>query len=155
MIISYSPIRKLFLTTKSLVKNEGLSLIEIMVSLTILVVAFISLVQSFPMASTINKTAENATKASYLAQAEIERLYSLGYDHIATGTIETKQRLSNDPNNYLYYFQRQTIVNNVDINLQTVANDSELKKISVSVYYTNSLSKTEKAYDTSTLISRW
>ncbi len=135
--------------------NLGQSLLEIMVSFSILAIAFISLIQSFPMALNINKTAENATKASYIAQAEIESLYSLGYEHIATGTIETKHRLSADPDDYLYYFQRQTTVTNVNSDLQAVTNDSELKKISVTVYYTNSLSKTEKSYDTTTLISSW
>jgi len=124
-----------------------------MVSFSILGVAFISLMQAFPTALNINKTAKNATNASYLAQAEIESLYSLGYDKIATGTIEIKHRLSADTKNYLYYFQRQTTVTNVNSNLQTVTNDSGLKKIYVTVYYTNSLSKTEKSYETSTLIN--
>lgn len=132
-----------------------MSLLEIMVSLSILVVTFISLMQSFPLALAINKTSENATKASYLAQEKLEELNSLGYGNIAVGEIEAKHRLSGTPTDYLYYFQRQTAVNYVDGNLQNSVSDTGLKKISVTVYYTNALSKTEKIYSTVTLMSQW
>lgn len=132
-----------------------MSLIEVMVSFSILILVLIALAQTFPMALTINKTSENAAKASYLAQAKLEELNSLGYDNISTGLVESKHRLSADSANYLYYFQRQTEISYVDANLQTSLADTGLKKISVTVYYTNALSKTEKNYSTITLISRW
>jgi len=136
-------------------KNQtGMSLLEIMVSLSILVVTFITLMQSFPMALAINKTSENATKASYLAQEKLEEINSFGYNNIAVGTIEAKHRLSNISTDYLYYFQRETTVNYVDSNLQNSVSDTGLKKISVTIYYTNSFLKTEKTYSTVTLISQ-
>ena len=131
-----------------------MSLLEIMVSLSILVVTFITLMQSFPMALAINKTSENATKASYLAQEKLEELNSLGYNGIAVGAIETKHRLSNTSTDYLYYFQRETMVDYVDSNLQNSVSDTGLKKISVIIYYTNSFLKNEKTYSTVTLISQ-
>lgn len=140
---------------KKLGHETGLSLLEIMVSFTILVLVFIALMQSFPLALTINKTAENATKASYLAQAKLEELNSLGYSNIAVGAVEAKHRLSETAADYLYYFQRQTNISYVDGNLQTSAADTGLKKITVTVFYTNALSKTEKSYTTITLISQW
>lgn len=132
-----------------------MSLLEIMVALSILVVAFITLMQSFPLGLTINKTSENTTKASYLAQEKLEELNSLGYNNIPTGIIEAKHRLTDDQTNYLYYFQRQTAVSYVDGNLQASGSDMGLKKIIVTIYYTNALSKTEKNYSTVTLISQW
>lgn len=135
--------------------QRGFSLIEVMVSFSILILVFVTLTQTFPLALSINKTAENATKASYLAQAKLEELNSLGYGNIATGVIETKHRLANDAASYLYYFQRQTEVEYVDGNLETAVSDAGLKKITVTVYYTHALSKTEKSYSTVTLISQW
>jgi len=132
-----------------------MSLLEIMVSMSILVITFIALMQSFPMALTINKTSENSTKASYLAQEKLEELNSLGYGNIAVGVIEAKHRLSDIQTDYLYYFQRQTAVSYVDGNLQDSASETGLKKISVTVYFTNALSKTEKNYSTVALISQW
>lgn len=131
-----------------------MSLIEIMVALLILMVAFISLVQVFPFSQTIVKTAENSTKASYLAQDKLEQLLALSYDNIPVGAVEAKQRLSADSASYLYYFQRQTMVSYLDGNWQTSASDLGMKKISVTVYYTNSISKQESAYAISALASQ-
>ena len=141
--------------TKNLFRPNtlGFTLIEIMVSFSILTVAFIAIMQSFPTGLKINKTAENATLASFLAQDKIEEFYSLDYDNIPIGTV-AKARLSNDTNNYLYFYQRETTVNYVDANLANSAIDTGLKKISVTIYYTNSISKTETSYNITTLISR-
>ncbi|MDD5032471.1 MAG: prepilin-type N-terminal cleavage/methylation domain-containing protein [Patescibacteria group bacterium] len=139
---------------KKLIKQEGgFSLIEVIVAFTILSVAFIGLVQTFPFGLSINKEAENTTEASYLAQDKIEELNSLGYDNINIGTIEAKHRLSLDPDNYLYNYQRETVVNYVDGNLSEVVSDQGIKKISVTVYYINAVSKTEKSYNITTLVS--
>lgn len=133
--------------------QQGMSLLEVMVSFLIFTLVFIALTQSFPLSISINKTAENATKASYLAQSQLESLAALNYDSINIGTIEPKHRLSNDTTNYLYYFQRQTMVSYVDGNLTASGTETDLKKITVTIYYTNASSKTEKIYDTSTLIT--
>jgi len=136
-------------------KNQiGLSLIEIMVAFSILVVAFVGLAQAFPFGLSINKTAENSTIASYLTQDKIEELFSLGYDDVGLGIIETKQRLAIDPINYLYQYQRQTEIDYVDGNLATTVEDSGMKRISVTVYFNNAISNQEQSYNIATLISR-
>ncbi|MDO8668070.1 MAG: prepilin-type N-terminal cleavage/methylation domain-containing protein [bacterium] len=144
---------KILSTIKS--SLTGFTLIETMVAFFIFSMVFISLAYSFPRGLMINKTAENSTKASYLAQSQLEHLYSLGYGDIATGVIEVKHKLSLDPASYLYYFQRQTQAQYVDGNLGISAADLGLKKITVTVYYINSFSKTEKTYVTTTLINQW
>ncbi|MEK7557615.1 MAG: prepilin-type N-terminal cleavage/methylation domain-containing protein [Patescibacteria group bacterium] len=134
--------------------SKGFSLIEIMIAFLILVIAFIGLIQAFPFSQIMIKTAENSSKASYLAQDKIEQLLSLGYDNIPVGAIETKQRLSASSTDYLYFFQRQTIVDYIDSDLQVSASSTDMKKISTTVYYTNNVSKTEKSYNISTIISQ-
>lgn len=138
---------------KYLFKEKGFSLIEVIVAFTILAVAFIGLVQAFPFGLAINKEAESTTAASYLAQDKIEELTSLGYSDINVGIIEAKHRLSDDPSNYLYNYQRQTVVSYVDGNLSEIGQDQGMKKISVTIYYINAISKTEKSYNITTLIS--
>ena len=138
---------------KLLKNKKGLSLIEIMVAFSILVVAFIGLVQSFPFGLAINKSGENATIASYLAQAKIEELASLGYSNINVGIIEVKHRLSDDSTNYLYNFQRQTEVNYIDSDLVECVGDQGMKKISATIYSINAFSKQEESYNITTLIS--
>jgi prepilin-type N-terminal cleavage/methylation domain-containing protein len=139
---------------KKLSKQQGLSLIEIMVAISILVIAFIALMYSYPFGLSINKGAENTTIASYLAQDKIEELHSLGYDNINTGIIEAKHRLSDDPSNYLYNFQRETEVRYVNGNLQVESADQGMKRISTTIFYFDAVSKTEKNYNITTLISQ-
>jgi len=126
---------------------------EIMVAFIILSISFIGLMQSFPFGLSMNKDAENETVSSYLAQEKIEELVSLGYGGVNTGSIEEKHRLSDDPSNFLYNFQRQTNVSYVDENLNNSVSDLGIKKIIITVFYPNAISKEEKSYNITTLIS--
>lgn len=125
---------------------SGLSLIEIMVAFSILTVAYIAIMASFPTALSINKGAESSTLAAYLAQQKIEELSSMPYDSIATGTIEALHNLSADSSNYLYFFERQTDVSYIDGNLAATTTDLGIKKISTTVYYTDASTRTKKPY---------
>lgn len=131
---------------------RGFSLIEIMVAILIIGTTFIGLLQAFPYAMKINKTAENQTIAAYLAQEKLEELNQLDYDEIATSTIEVKHRLG-AVGTPLYAFQRETVVTYVDGNIQDSAIGLGLKKIITTVYYTGSLSKTERSYIMQTLMA--
>lgn len=135
-------------------QQHGLSLIEIMVAFSILTMSFIAIMYAFPFGLSISKTASNASAASYLAQGKMEELQSLDYDDVSVGTIEAKHRLSDDSADYLYSFQRATTVNYVDSNLDVVEVDQGLKRITVIIYYTEIVSKTEKSYSTVTLINQ-
>lgn len=134
---------------------RGFSLLEIMVAILILGSTFIGLISAFPYAMSIIKSAESETHAAYLAQEKIEGLYEAKYADVNVGVIETKQRLGS-AGSYLYFFQRQTEVYYVDSNIENPsenpADDIGIKKITVSVYYTNSLSKTEKTYTLNSII---
>jgi len=138
-----------------ILNRTGMSLLEIMVAFSILVLVFIALTQALPMAAGINKTAENASKASYLAQQKLEELNSLGFDGAGAGAVEIKRRLSDNQENYLYYFQRQTDIVYLDDNFNQSAAETDLKKITITVYYANALSKSEKTYIIDALMARW
>ena len=131
-----------------------MTMIEVMVSMMIISIAFAGLMQSFPLGLAINKESENSTFAYYLAQEKLETLYSLDYDGIATGVIETKARVSADPDDYRYNYMRQTSVSYVDSDLINSLSDTGLKKITVTVYYPDALAKKEKSYNITTLISK-
>ena len=145
----------MFSIIKKHFNSKGFSLLEMIVALAIIFVAFLGLMQSFPFSLTINKTAENMSKATFLAQARIEQLRSLNYSDINISVIETKHRLGDTSNDYLYFFQRETTVDYVDGDLADSITNQGIKKISINVYYTNSLSKDEKVYNLTTLINQW
>ena len=144
----------MFKFNKKFSSPRGFSLIETVVAISILTVAFIGLVQVFPMGTALNTSARQKTVASYLAQEKIEELYSRGYDNIATGTVESKHRLSSEKDSYLYDYQRKTAVENLDSDLSPVSSDTGLKKITTQVFYSGGLSKTEKDIEINTLISK-
>ncbi len=132
----------------------GFSLIEVVVAFSILTIAFIFILSSFPFALSVTKGAENSSLASYLAQEKIEELNSLNYENVNVGVIEAKHRLSSVQSDYLYNFQRETEVIYVNGNLNQESADQGIKKISVNVYYLEPVSKNEKTFNISTLISR-
>lgn len=134
--------------------RQGLTMIEVMVSMMIISIAFAGLMQSFPLGLAINKQSENSAFAYYLAQEKLEALYSLDYDGIPTGVIEAKERVSLDLDDYRYAYQRQTSVSYVDSDLNDSLIDTGLKKISVTIYYPDALAKSEKSYNITTLISK-
>lgn len=130
--------------------NTGFTLIEIVVAILIIGSAFVGIIQAFPFSVSIIKTAESETLASYLAQEKLEELNQKDYTDIGIGIIEPKHRLG-ATGTYLYPFQRQTEAIYVDGDLQDSVTDQGLKKVISTVFFTNSISRTEKTYSITTL----
>ncbi len=134
--------------------QNGLTLIEAAITIAVLLIGIIAIVQIFPLAFKVGKTAEEATVAVNLAQAKIEEMFYLDYDNIAIGTIEAKHRLSADSENPFYYYQRQTDAEYVDQNLNTALTDTGLKKITVTVYWYHPVLRYENSEALTILISQ-
>ena len=110
-------------------------------------VGLVAVVGAFPTAIQINKNAERGSLASAYARAKLELIMHDGYDNItftsgqSTTTIETKAKISNNPNDPAYTLERQTVATLVDPenNLNTTVNgqDKGVKKITVTVYWTD------------------
>ena len=133
---------------------SGFTLIEVIVTIAIITVAFFGIIQIFPFSLKVNKASQNLTTAGYLAQSGMEQILSTSYEETATGIIEAKNRLSADSSSYLYYFQRELDVEYVDADLQTSVTDLGLKKITTTVFWEDAMSTEEKTYILSTLVSK-
>ncbi|MEK7167647.1 MAG: prepilin-type N-terminal cleavage/methylation domain-containing protein [Patescibacteria group bacterium] len=134
--------------------KKGFTIIEAMIAIAVLTIGILAVVKIFPVALQISKSAEQATVAINLAQAKTEELFSLGYDNIGIGTIEAKTRLSSDPDNPFYPYQRETTAGYVDEDLQNSVSDTGMKKITVTVFWRHPLLLGEKHVDLETLISQ-
>lgn len=134
---------------------HGFSLIESLVALTILVVGLYAVVALFPLTIKITGDARNETTATNAALSQIELIRSITYDSLPIGTYEVKHRLSTDPTNYLYAYQRETTVETVDQNLASSQTDIGLKKISVTVYWQSPITQAEKSISFTTLVARY
>jgi Tfp pilus assembly protein PilV len=115
--------------------NQGISIIEAVLATAVLAIGILSIITLFPLALKISKGAEQETVAANLAQGKIEEIFSLGYENIATGTLEARHRLSSDPTNPFYNYERQTVSQLVDGNLDNSATDLGLKKITATMYW--------------------
>lgn len=141
-------------SNKLSLNQKGISIIEAMLAVAILMIGILVTINIFPAALKISKNAEQETVAANLAQAKIEEMFSLGYENITIGTIETKHRLSADSANPFYNFQRQTVTTYVDGNLANSVAATGLKKVSVTVYWIAPSLGAEKNSTFSVLISQ-
>lgn len=139
---------------KQPLNNQGLTLIEALIASVILTVGILSLARLFPTALTLNQTAEKATVATNLAQAKIEEMFYLDYDNIPLGVIESRQRLAEDPENPFYYYERQTVAEYLDAELNHSDSNTGLKKITVTVFWRGSVLAGEKNLALAIIISQ-
>jgi Tfp pilus assembly protein PilV len=117
--------------------TRGLSLIEALLAVAILIIGILSIINIFPVVVKISRTAEQETVAANLAQAKFEEIFSWGYDNTPLGEIEAKHRLASTSSNPFYFYQRQTVSTYVDGNLADSATPTGLKKITVTVFWTS------------------
>ena len=132
--------------------RTGFTLLEIIVTISIVTVAFFAITQVFPFSLKINKKSQNLTTAVFLAQAGLEQVLDSSYEDMGVGGIEPKARLSNDSASYLYHFQRETVAEYVDSILQTSVLDTGLKKVQTTVFWYDQMSLGEKSYTLTTLV---
>ena len=118
-------------------RQRGFTLIETLTALTILLVAVLTLSYAIGPGIQINKNSERSTQALILAQNKIEELINKNYDSLTVGIFEEKHCLSIDPNNPLYHYQREVIINWVDPenDLQNTDQESDIKKITVHIFW--------------------
>lgn len=113
--------------------HQGVTLIEIMISITLLAVGILGVIQAFPRGLAAEKDIELTTIAEQLAQAKLEQLVAANYDEIAPGTLENAIPVSSNPASPLYDFLRTTTITLLDNNLAPSGTDIGLKKIVVTI----------------------
>ena len=138
----------------SKLNNQGITLLEVLITISIILIGILVLTKIFPLALSVNRTAEQSTVATDLAQAKAEEMFSFNYDDLTIGTFEAKHRLSADSADLLYHYQRSTVIEYVDQNLQTSAAPTDLKKVTITVYWQNLLLAAEKNEQLTILITR-
>ncbi|MBU2575553.1 prepilin-type N-terminal cleavage/methylation domain-containing protein [Patescibacteria group bacterium] len=138
---------------KILKNNQGMSLIEVVISITVLIIGIIGLLQAFPKGISVQHSIELETIANHLAQEKIENISALAYEDITAGTIENQVPMGADPSSEFYKFKRTTIVELVDQNLAQSAQDIGLKKITITVEWPKPLSDEADFASIITLVS--
>ncbi len=128
--------------------QHGSSLIELIVAIAILGAVLLPITEAFPYALRIINAGRHTTIASFLAQAKMEEVISLGYAACGIDIIEARAAVADHVS-----FERQTEIKYVDENLQDSIADTGLKKIIISVYYNSPLTKSEKTFTLQSLLT--
>ena len=131
--------------------QQGFSLIETLVALTILTVATSYVIGVFPKGLNSSLSALEETTAVNLAQAKVEEVISTPYDEISTGVI-MEGSLSSIGADFSRY-KRITTVSYVDSDLNPSISDLGLKKIKVDVVWLDGLKKSFATTTIYTLIT--
>ncbi|GAH03867.1 unnamed protein product [marine sediment metagenome] len=113
----------------------GFTLVEVLVALSVFIVAVVVIIQLFPVGLKSSRASKNETTAINLAQAGLESAKGTAYDYVIS---EFRTRVSLDPTSPFYNFEREPIVQFVDTNLDTSEVDLGLKKITVTVFWQES-----------------
>ena len=128
--------RQLLTTHYSLLTaKSGFTLVEVLVALSVFIIAIIVIIQLFPVGLKSSISSKNETCAVNLAQAGLENIKGTAYDDV---NGESRARISLDPADPFYKFERESIVQFVDTNLETIESDLGLKKIIVTVFWQES-----------------
>jgi len=131
--------------------QQGFSLIETLVALTILTVATSYVIGVFPKGLNSSLSALEETTAVNLAQAKVEEVISTPYDEISTGVI-MEGSLSSIGADFSRY-KRITTVSYVDSDLNPSISDLGLKKLKVDVVWLDGLKKSFATTTIYTLIT--
>ena len=110
---------------------SGISLIEILIALAVLIVGAICIITFFPLGLESVKRSEHETIAVNLAQAKIEEIISTSYFDVSTGEI-AEPSLSSIDSDFSGY-SRTTLTYFVDSDLNISEQDLGLKKVDVTV----------------------
>jgi len=131
--------------------SNGFTLIEVLVAIFILSIGVLSVFGIFPLGIQIVGSSKMASVAVYLGEAKIEETIFIPYEQISIGTT-TELALPSPFSSY----GRETKVSYVDpvLDLEEVANDTEVKKIEVTVSWKSPVGLTEKSIELVTLISK-
>ena len=134
--------------------NKGISLIEIIISISILSIGILGLLQAFPRGVATQRIIELESIGNHLAQEKLEEFASFAYDDILVGTLENQIRMSVDQADPFYDYKRTTVVALVDQNLAPSGSDVGLKKITITLTWPRPLSTTDASQTLVTLVSK-
>lgn len=122
---------------------------EVIVAIMVFAVGVLSVVEVFPLYRKMSRISEKSSIAVFLAQEQVENIFSLPFDSITVGQFEVKHAVATDGE--FAQYQRKTDVSYVDGNYQNSVADVGLKKVTTTVYWNED--GLEKSTDLVTLIS--
>jgi len=114
------------------IKNNGFTIIEALLAVFILMIAIISIIQLYPAGLKMSRLTKNEIKATNLLQAELENIQAIVYNNVSS---QARIRFSDDQQSSYYNFEKEIVVVFIDQNLNNSITDTNMKKITVTIYW--------------------
>lgn len=138
---------------KLLLNKSGLTLVETMIALVVLIIGVVYLISFFPFGLNSAKTSAQQTVAVNLAQAKIEEIISLPYAEAVVG--ETAEASLDLIDGDFTGYSRTISIKYVDGNLNQIQEDLGLKKVKVTVFWQDTLRHSTSSVALATLITEY
>lgn len=116
-------------------KRRGFTFLELLVALSLFTVGMLSILQIFPANRRL--LAQNAanTQAVFLAQEQLELARATPYANLTVGTYAPRAAITTAAG--ISGYDRQIVVTYLDSNYATSNTDQGLKRVDVTVYWTD------------------
>lgn len=126
--------------------KKAFTLVEILLAVFILEIGLLGIATFYSKSFQVARTARLQTMATNLAAGVLEEQLSISYANLIN---ISKRHYSNDQNDPLYNWWKQVDVYFVDANLNNSQSNTHMKKIVVTIYWTDE--GTEKSFQEITL----
>jgi prepilin-type N-terminal cleavage/methylation domain-containing protein len=117
-------------------RRKGFTFIELILAILLFSFGIISVMQVFPLNRRLLSQSAMQTQASFLAQEQMERVRTRSYSELTVGQYEPRAFLPGTMGAFAAQFERNTVVTLIDGNHQVSFTDVGLKRITVTVYWT-------------------
>lgn len=117
-------------------RKPGFTFLELLIATTLFSVGMISVLQIFPVNRRLLTQSAQTTQAAFLAQEQVEKVRNTDYATLTTGNYEPRAALDSTGGQIFAQYERQTVISYIDTNYATSATDTGLKKVLVTVFWT-------------------
>lgn len=131
--------------------KKSFTIIEIIVAIGIFGVGVLAIAGFFATSAQTVRVASHTSVASNLASGLVDEEFSKSYEELIPAT-GTRTKISSDPADPFYLFEKQINIKLIDSNLATSATDVGLKQIDCFIYWQEG--DNEKNVQMSTVKSR-
>lgn len=132
---------------RQLQNDNGLSLIEVIVSIVILTIILLSVYKLLISSATTSKSSETIIDTTYIAQTEIEKFYSFAKENTMPAQFDKEifpsYQYIRQENNYTYVYKNDSAYNDFSLELKLKLTENNGTRVILRVYDNNNVLKSQ------------
>lgn len=132
---------------RQLQNDNGLSLIEVIVSIVILTIILLSVYKLLISSATTSKSSETIIDTTYIAQTEIEKFYSFAKENTMPAQFDKEifpsYRFIRQENTNTYVYKNDSAYNDFSLELKLKLTENNGTRVILRVYDNNNVLKSQ------------